>query len=62
MQEDQTTLHTLSDTGSQRRPLLISTREEFEIVRRFRLWAGISLIGFFVFGASVVWMLTARFL
>jgi hypothetical protein len=62
MLETQTALHTLSDTGSNRRPLLISTREEFEIVRRFRLWAGISLIGFFVFGASVVWMLTARFL
>jgi hypothetical protein len=62
MKEDQTTLHTLSDTDSQRRPLLISTQEEFEIVQQFRLWAGIALISFFVFGASVVWMLTARFL
>lgn len=62
MQEDQTTIHTLSDTGFSRRPLLISTREEFEIVRRYRLWAGVTLISFFVAGASVVWMLTARFL
>ncbi len=62
MSEQQLTIHTLSDTGSQRRPMLISTREEFDIVRHFRLWSLGTLIGFFFLGASVVWMLTVRFL
>jgi hypothetical protein len=62
MREDQPTIHTLSDTGSHRRPLLISTREEFDVVRHFRLWAGASLLGFFLLGAVVVWMMTIRLL
>lgn len=62
MKEDQQPIHTLSDTGSHRRPLLISTREEFDIVRRFRAYALASLTGFFVLGAAAVWMLTVRFI
>ncbi|MEJ2454037.1 MAG: GIDE domain-containing protein [Candidatus Thiodiazotropha sp.] len=62
MREQQQTIHTLSDTGSQRRPLLISTREEFDIVRRFRLFSIVSLVGFFLLGAGVVWSLTVRLL
>lgn len=62
MRESQQPIHTLSDTGSQTRPLLISSQEEFDIVRRFRLWAAGALVGFFVLGACVVWMLTVRML
>jgi hypothetical protein len=62
MKEDQQPIHTLSDTGSSRRPLLISTREEFEIVRRFRAYALGALAGFFVLGSAAVWMLTVRFI
>lgn len=62
MRESQQPIHTLSDTGSQTRPLLISSQEEFDIVRRFRLWAGGALVGFFALGACVVWMLTVRML
>jgi hypothetical protein len=61
MREDHPSLHTLSDTGSHRRPMLISTREEFSIVRHFQLWAIGSLTGFFLLGATVVWLLSARF-
>ncbi|MGD8909511.1 MAG: GIDE domain-containing protein [Chromatiales bacterium] len=62
MRENQQAIHTLSDTGSHRRPLLISTREEFDIVRHFRLWAGASLLGFFLLGAATIWMMTIRLL
>ena len=62
MREEQHALHTLSDTGSQRRPMLISTREEFDIVRRFRHYSGASLVGFFILGGIVVWMFTVRLL
>ena len=62
MQEDQQPIHTLSATGSSRRPLLISTKEEFDIVRRFRRFAIGALLGFFVLGSLVVWLLTARFI
>jgi hypothetical protein len=62
MQEDQQPLHTLSGTGSNRRPLLISTREEFALVRRYRLTSFFSLVGFFALGTGVIWMVTVRFL
>ncbi len=61
-ERDDYTIHTLSDTGSQTRPLLISTREEFAIVRQFRIWAGSLLAGFFLLGALMVWMLGVRLL
>ncbi len=61
-ERDDHTIHTLSDTGSRTRPLLISTREEFDIVRRFRLWAGSLLLAFLLIGAMTVWAITARFL
>lgn len=62
MAEDQQPIHTLSDTGSARRPLLISTREEFDIVRRFRAYALAALLGFFLLGSAAIWMLTVRFI
>jgi hypothetical protein len=60
MLEDQQTLHTLSGTQSSRRPLVISTKEEFETVRHFRRFAIGALVGFFALGSLVVWMLTVR--
>ncbi|MCU7842405.1 MAG: E3 ubiquitin ligase family protein [Candidatus Thiodiazotropha sp. (ex Monitilora ramsayi)] len=62
MLEDQQSIHTLSGTESSRRPLLISTKEEFDIVRRFRRFAVGALLGFFVLGSLMVWLLTARFI
>jgi hypothetical protein len=62
MQEDQQPIHTLSATGSTRRPLLISTREEFDIVRRYRTFSLAALAGFFLLGTAAVWMLTIRFI
>jgi hypothetical protein len=62
MRESQQAIHTLSDAGSQRRPLLISTREEFDMVRHFQRWTLGMLIGFFLLGALVVWMFTLRLL
>ncbi len=62
MRETQQAIHTLSDAGSQRRPLLISTRDEFDIVRNYRRWALAMLIGFFLLGGLVVWMFSVRML
>ena len=62
MREADQAIHTLSDAGSQRRPLLISTREEFDIVRHFRYWSVGMLIGFFLLGGLVAWMFTVRLL
>ena len=60
LQEDQQPIHTLSRSGSQRRPLLISSKEEFDIVRRHRVYAFAALLGFFLLGSAVVWMITVR--
>jgi hypothetical protein len=60
MQEDQQPLHTLSSTGSIRRPLLISTKEEFQLVRRYRYLSFFSLIAFFILGSATVWLFTVR--
>ncbi|MCU7917852.1 MAG: hypothetical protein KZQ88_13700 [Candidatus Thiodiazotropha sp. (ex Dulcina madagascariensis)] len=62
MQEDQQPLHTLSSTGSGRRPLLISTKEEFDLVRRHRYLAIAALAGFFLLGSGGVWLVAARFI
>ncbi|MEW8507392.1 MAG: GIDE domain-containing protein [Candidatus Thiodiazotropha sp.] len=60
MQQDQQPLHTLSNPGSARRPLLISTKAEFELVRHYRLLTLASLSAFFSFGAAAVWYITSR--
>ncbi|MCU7906760.1 MAG: hypothetical protein KZQ76_13130 [Candidatus Thiodiazotropha sp. (ex Epidulcina cf. delphinae)] len=60
MQEGQQPLHTLSSTGSSRRPLLISTKEEFDLVRRHRYLALTALAGFFLLGSGGVWLVAAR--
>jgi hypothetical protein len=62
MQEDQQPLHTLSSAGSTRRPLLISTKEEFALVRRYRLISFFSLFGFIALGTGAAWMVTVRLL
>ena len=62
MRDSDQAIHTLSSAGSQRRPLLISTREEFDIVRRFRYWSLGLLSIFFLSGSLVVWMFTLRLL
>jgi hypothetical protein len=54
------TLHTLSKTKSSRRPYLLSSTPQFALVRKYRLWAGASLIAFFAGGAMATAMLTAR--
>ncbi|MBV2095138.1 MAG: GIDE domain-containing protein [Candidatus Thiodiazotropha sp.] len=60
MQQEQQPLHTLSSTGASRRPLLISTKAEFELVRHYRLLTLLALAAFFSFGAGAVWFVTSR--
>jgi hypothetical protein len=60
LQEDQQPIHTLSDTQSSSRPLLISSKEEFEIVRHMRRVSIGALLGFFLLGSLTVWMITIR--
>jgi hypothetical protein len=53
-------LHTMSDTGSRSHPFLLSTLEEFDLVRRYRLFATLSIITFCAAGAIAGWMLTLK--
>ncbi len=53
-------LHTLSDTGSRSHPFLLSTLEEFDLVRRFRRFAILSIITFCAAGTIAGWMLTLK--
>jgi len=53
-------LHTLSNTGSRRHPFLLSTLPQFHLVRRYRLLAGGSVAGFFLGGATTIWMLSIK--
>ncbi len=62
MLEDQQPIHTLNRTQSSNRPLLISTKDEFEIVHNYRRLSILTLLGFFVLGSLVVWILTVRFI
>jgi hypothetical protein len=62
MNEPQLAIHTLSDAGSLRRPMLISTREEFEMVSQYRSKSLTLLGGFFLLGSLVVWMFSVRLL
>ena len=61
LREDQQSLHTLSRTHSRKRPFLISTHDEYDLVKRFRLFAIGSIGGFFLFGAVATWMFVSRF-
>jgi hypothetical protein len=60
MQQDQQPLHTLSSPGTNRRPLLISTKAEFELVHHYRLLTLASLAAFFLFGSGTVLFFTSR--
>ena len=60
MKEDQQPIHTLSSTGSNRRPLLISTKDEFDLVRSYRYFSFFSLAAFFILGSATAWFITAR--
>ena len=61
IKEGQQQLHTLSATSSRRRPFLISAREEFNLVRRYRYQAFGSVAAFFLCGGGAVWMFAIRF-
>ncbi|MES9820713.1 MAG: GIDE domain-containing protein [Candidatus Thiodiazotropha sp.] len=60
MQQEQQPLHTLSSTGTNRRPLLISTKAEFELVRHYRLLTLAALAAFFTVGSGAVLFVTPR--
>lgn len=62
LQEDQQSMHTLSNTTSSRRPFLLSAHAEFDLVKRFRYFAIGSISGFFIFGSITLWMLSSRFM
>jgi len=55
-------LHTLSKTASKRRPFIISSLPQFNLVNRYRLLAKLSIAGFFISGSLVAVMLTSRLL
>jgi hypothetical protein len=60
MQQDQQPLHTLSNTGTSRRPLLISTKAEFELVRHYQLLTLAAMIAFFITGSAAAWFITSH--
>ncbi len=59
-QLDHQVLHTLSRTSSARRPFLLSSLPQFNLVRRYRVLAVASLAGFFAGGIGLVWIFTHR--
>ena len=59
-QLDYQVLHTLSRTSSARRPFLLSSLPQFNLVRRYRVLALASLAGFFAGGIGLVWIFTHR--
>ncbi len=59
-QIDHQVLHTLRRTTSARRPFLLSTLQQFNLVRRYRFIALASLTGFFVGGIGLVWIITDK--
>jgi hypothetical protein len=60
MQEDQQPLHTLSSTGTNRRPLIISTQAEIGLVAHYRLLTFAALAAFFLLGSGAVLFITSR--
>jgi hypothetical protein len=60
MQQDQQPLHTLSSTGTNGRPLMISSKAEFELVRHYRLLTLVALAAFFLLGSATVLFITSR--
>ena len=62
LQEHQPAMHTLSRTGSTRRPFLISSHAEFNLVRRFRYAGFAAMGGFFLSGSCALWIFTTRYL
>lgn len=56
-QIDNQTLHSLTRTSSRSHPFLLSTLPQFNLVRRYRLWAGGSITAFFIGGSVALWML-----
>ena len=55
-------LHTMSNTASHRRPYMLSSLPQFNLVRRYRLLATGSIAAFFIAGSLATWMLTGRFM
>jgi hypothetical protein len=60
MQQDQQPLHTLSNPGTNRRPLIISTQAEFELVGYYRTLTLVALAAFFLLGSGTVLFITSR--
>jgi hypothetical protein len=60
LQQEQQPIHTLRSTGTTRRPLMISTKAEFELVRHYRLLALAALVGFFMAGSAAVWLVASH--
>ena len=57
---DGSILHTLSDTGSGQHPFLLSSLPEFDLVRRYHLFANLAVATFFIGGAASVWLLSIK--
>ncbi len=53
--------HLLGGSGSGRLPYLLSTLPQFDLTRRYRLQATVSIVLFFVCGGAAAWMVGARF-
>ena len=53
-------LHTMGDTQDRYTPFLLSTLEQFDLVRRYRRFVHLSTIAFFAGGALSVWLLSLK--
>lgn len=51
----------LTAPGDRRRPYLLSSFQQTELVKRYRLWMILYGLGFFAAGSSALWLFNARF-
>jgi hypothetical protein len=49
-------IHLLAKPADDERPFILSIYPQDQLTRRYRLWATVSLIGFFVLGSVAVWL------
>ncbi|MEW6648540.1 MAG: GIDE domain-containing protein [Pseudomonadota bacterium] len=53
--------HLLTRPDDSRRPFILSVLPQELLIRRYRVYAGLSLLVFLLTGSAATWMLTARF-
>ncbi|OGI44010.1 MAG: hypothetical protein A2V92_06610 [Candidatus Muproteobacteria bacterium RBG_16_65_31] len=54
-------INLVGPTNDSSRPYILSAYPQADIVKRYRLWAGLYGAGFFLLGGAGVWLFNTRF-